>query len=233
VDVDAEIAGIISRFNESVGGVNDDKGGYHDTITRAYVAGVRLFLRAHSRRRLADRVNALLLADGPARLAARLLQPRAAVLGGGAPRFRAPDRAPLPSTVLDHRRHAITPRRYAMSIFDGILGQVTQNADIKNLAAKVGLSPEHVESAVQALAKAHPMPGDTAEGAAAATGLPLDKIQEIVGHIGGEGALANFASLVKAGSCLPRGDVRSTTWPSTVIGTLPPSTTASLNALKS
>ncbi|MES2989614.1 MAG: hypothetical protein V4808_17100 [Pseudomonadota bacterium] len=60
VDVEAEIAGIISRFNESVGGVNDDMGGYHDTITHAYVAGVRLFLRAHPEGSLAERVNALL-----------------------------------------------------------------------------------------------------------------------------------------------------------------------------
>ncbi len=33
VDVDARIAGIITRYNESVGGVNDDTQGYHDTIT--------------------------------------------------------------------------------------------------------------------------------------------------------------------------------------------------------
>lgn len=62
VDVDAEIAGIISRFNESVGGVNDDQGGYHDTITRVYVAGVRHFLREGGEKGgLAERVNALLL----------------------------------------------------------------------------------------------------------------------------------------------------------------------------
>lgn len=61
VDVDAEIAGLISRFNESVGGVNDDNGGYHDTITRAYVAGVRLFLRETAETALTERVNALLL----------------------------------------------------------------------------------------------------------------------------------------------------------------------------
>jgi hypothetical protein len=59
VDMDAEIAGLISRFNESVGGVNDDAGGYHDTITRTYVAGVRLFLRTHTQEGLAERVNAL------------------------------------------------------------------------------------------------------------------------------------------------------------------------------
>lgn len=60
VDVDADIAGLISRFNESVGGVNDDQGGYHDTITRAYVAGVRLFLRETAETGLTERVNALL-----------------------------------------------------------------------------------------------------------------------------------------------------------------------------
>src|SRR3546814_6634661 len=35
IDVDAEIAAIIRRFNESVGGVNDDMRGYHDSITRS------------------------------------------------------------------------------------------------------------------------------------------------------------------------------------------------------
>ena len=84
-----------------------------------------------------------------------------------------------------------------MSMLNDLLGQVAENVDVANLAAKVGLSPEHVESAVQALAKFHPMEGDTAEGAAAATGLPLDKIQEIIAHIGGEGALGQFAGLLQ------------------------------------
>jgi hypothetical protein len=44
IDVDAQIGIIIRRFNESVGGINDDTQGYHDSITRAYVAGVRWFL---------------------------------------------------------------------------------------------------------------------------------------------------------------------------------------------
>ena len=63
IDVDAEIAGIISRFNESVGGVNDDRQGYHDSITRAYVAGVRLYLSQTEETGLAARVNAMLLSD--------------------------------------------------------------------------------------------------------------------------------------------------------------------------
>lgn len=95
-----------------------------------------------------------------------------------------------------------------MGILDGILGQITGNADVANLAAKVGLSPEHVESAVAALAKFHPAAGDTAEAAAAHTGLPLDKIQEIMGHIGGEGSLARYASMLdKDGDGNPVNDI--------------------------
>jgi hypothetical protein len=84
-----------------------------------------------------------------------------------------------------------------MGILDGILGQLGENADVANLAAKVGLSPEHVEAAVAALAKFHPMEVDTAEGASAETGIPTDKLQEIIGHIGGEGALGRYASMLQ------------------------------------
>lgn len=86
-----------------------------------------------------------------------------------------------------------------MSILDNLLGQISGNDTVANLAAKVGLSPEHVELAIQSLAAHHPMQGDTAEGAAAATGLPLEKLQEIVGHIGGEGSLGRFATMVQQG----------------------------------
>jgi len=85
-----------------------------------------------------------------------------------------------------------------MSLLNGLLGQLAGNVDIENLAQKIGLSPEHVEAAVTALAQAHVQPGDTVEGAAAATGLPLDKLREIVGHIGGEGSLGQFASLLNS-----------------------------------
>ncbi len=83
-----------------------------------------------------------------------------------------------------------------MSILDGLLGQVAQNVDIKNLAPKVGLTPEQVETAVQALGQAHPAPGDTVQTAAASTGLSAATLEQIVGHIGGEGALAQFATLL-------------------------------------
>lgn len=85
-----------------------------------------------------------------------------------------------------------------MGLLDGLLSQVTENVDIKNLAAKVGISPEQVESAITALGQAHPEPGDTVATAAASTGIAPDILQQIVGHIGGEGALGQFASLLSA-----------------------------------
>ena len=93
-----------------------------------------------------------------------------------------------------------------MSILDGILNQVSGTATVQNLAAKVGLTPEQVERAVAALGQAHTSEGDTVTTAAEQTGLPQDKLSEIVGHIGGEGALGRFASLLvqdgEAGSIL-------------------------------
>src|SRR4029079_15364994 len=44
IDVDKELPGLIRRYNESVGGVHSDSEGYHETITRVFLAGVRLFL---------------------------------------------------------------------------------------------------------------------------------------------------------------------------------------------
>jgi ATP phosphoribosyltransferase regulatory subunit HisZ len=84
-----------------------------------------------------------------------------------------------------------------MSILNSILGQVSDTATVQNLAAKVGLSPEQVEQAVAALGQAHGQEGDTVTTAAEQTGVPQDKLQEIVSHIGGEGALGRFASLLQ------------------------------------
>lgn len=83
-----------------------------------------------------------------------------------------------------------------MGMLDGLLAQLGPNFDIANMAAKVGLSPEQAEAAVHALGVAHPQPGDTVETAAASTGIAPDILQQIVGHIGGEGSLANFASML-------------------------------------
>lgn len=85
-----------------------------------------------------------------------------------------------------------------MSLLNSILNQVSDTATVQNLAAKVGLSPEQVEQAVVALGHAHVSEGDTVSTAADKTGLPQDKLREIVGHIGGEGSLGSFASLLQA-----------------------------------
>lgn len=83
-----------------------------------------------------------------------------------------------------------------MGLLDGLLAQVAENVDVKNLAGKVGLTPEQVESAVQALGQAHTAPGDTVSTAAASTGLSAETLQQIVEQIGGEGALGKFAGLL-------------------------------------
>lgn len=99
VDVDAEIATIISRYNESVGGVNDATQGYHDSITRAFVAGIRAHLANRPPAEpLVDAVNALLASpagqrDWPLRFYSRALLNSAAARLSCVP----PDLAPLPT----------------------------------------------------------------------------------------------------------------------------------------
>src|SRR3954468_22416270 len=62
VDVDEELPETVRRFNESVGGVNSDTEGYHETITRSFLRGVRLFLaEADPNEPLHELVNELLL----------------------------------------------------------------------------------------------------------------------------------------------------------------------------
>ena len=62
VDLDTRLPDIIRSFNESVGGVNSDTEGYHETITRVFLHGVRLFLaEANPREPLHELVNELLL----------------------------------------------------------------------------------------------------------------------------------------------------------------------------
>jgi len=98
VDVDAEIGGFIRRYNAAVGGVNDDTSGYHATITRSFVAGIRSYLtRAAPEATLAATVNTLLLrAEGQRDWPLRFYS-RERLLAVAARRdFVAPDLAPLP-----------------------------------------------------------------------------------------------------------------------------------------
>ena len=59
-----DMAAIIPAYNESVGGVNSDNEGYHETITQIYIAAVRAhLLETPGDAALVDAVNALLLSD--------------------------------------------------------------------------------------------------------------------------------------------------------------------------
>lgn len=83
-----------------------------------------------------------------------------------------------------------------MGLLDGLLGQLGGSDQIAGLAAKVGLSEEQVKSAMAALGKAHGEPGNTVDDAAAATGLPTDKLQDLIGQIGGENALGKISAMI-------------------------------------
>ena len=83
-----------------------------------------------------------------------------------------------------------------MGLFDGILSSVSEHADIGNLAARVGISPEMAEKAIAALGAAHQQPGDTVQQAAEKTGLDTGVVAQIVQQIGGEGSLGEFARMI-------------------------------------
>jgi hypothetical protein len=57
-----DLPDLIRRYNESVGGVNDETQGYHETITQIYIRSLRAALAGGEGRGLAERVNAILLA---------------------------------------------------------------------------------------------------------------------------------------------------------------------------
>lgn len=84
-----------------------------------------------------------------------------------------------------------------MSILDGILKNIGGAPDdVVNLAAKIGIDPKMVETAIGALGMTHTMDGDTVALAAEKTGMSPDILNQIVGAIGGEGSLGNFASMI-------------------------------------
>jgi hypothetical protein len=104
IDLDRELGAIIRRFNESVGGVNSDTEGYHETITRAFLEGVRLFLsEADPKEPLHELINELLLSpmgrrDWPLRFYSRELLFSVEARR----RFVEPDVAPLPTPFWTH-----------------------------------------------------------------------------------------------------------------------------------
>jgi len=100
-----DLPALIRRYNESVGGVNSDSEGYHETITQLYIRGVRAALARSEGRGLAERVNALLLApegrrDWPLLFYSReLLFSKAARLGWVEPDLARLQHGPCPDAA--------------------------------------------------------------------------------------------------------------------------------------
>lgn len=101
VDLEKELPGIIRRYNESVGGVNDDRQGYHETLTRVFLHGVRLFLaEADADATLHELVNALLLSPmGRRDWPLRFYSPERLFSVEARRHFVAPDAAALPGNI--------------------------------------------------------------------------------------------------------------------------------------
>lgn len=61
IDIERELPAIISAYNLASGGVNDDRQGYHETITQVYIAAVKAhFAEVGSHLPLYQSVNSLL-----------------------------------------------------------------------------------------------------------------------------------------------------------------------------
>jgi hypothetical protein len=103
-----DLPAIIRAYNESVGGVNDETQGYHETITQVSIRAVRRALVRSEGRRLCERVNALLTAaegrrDWPLRFySAELLFSTEARLG-----WVEPDLGAVPAVDVSGRATAV------------------------------------------------------------------------------------------------------------------------------
>jgi len=89
---------LLTRHNESVGGVNSDSEGYHETITRVFLHGVRLFLaEADPKEPLHELVNELLLSPmGRRDWPLRFYSPQRLFSVEARRKFIPPDLAALP-----------------------------------------------------------------------------------------------------------------------------------------
>ncbi|PXW78422.1 hypothetical protein C7451_10292 [Blastomonas natatoria] len=83
-----------------------------------------------------------------------------------------------------------------MDFLNNIVGQLGGVDRIAGLAKQVGLSEAQVQAAMAALGKAAPQPGDTVTSAAQSTGLPMDKLQQLLAQVGGEDALKKISGFI-------------------------------------
>lgn len=97
IDPARDLRTIISLHNESVGGVNDDHQGYHETITQCFIRAVSVFLAQAKGASLTDAVNDLLASPYGRRDWPLGYYSRKRLFSSEARRtFIVPDLAPLP-----------------------------------------------------------------------------------------------------------------------------------------
>ena len=105
VEPERDLPDLIRRFTESVGGVNSDSEGYHETITQCFIRAVRVYLaRVDEALPLVEKVNGLLASEEGKRdwpmcfYDPKTLFSREARLG-----WVEPDRARLPELTGERR----------------------------------------------------------------------------------------------------------------------------------
>lgn len=97
IDIERALPEIIAGYNRSVGGINDDTQGYHETITQVYVRTARAFAGTYAEAPLQVCVNAILAAPEGRRDWPLRFYSRERLFSVQARReFIAPDLAPLP-----------------------------------------------------------------------------------------------------------------------------------------
>lgn len=85
-----------------------------------------------------------------------------------------------------------------MGWMDGITGSLeTQAAEA--IAAKMGIDPAMAATALGALTQNHAVPGDTVQQSADQTGISPDVLNQVLGHIGGEGGLGALVGALGGG----------------------------------
>jgi hypothetical protein len=83
-----------------------------------------------------------------------------------------------------------------MNQMGGSMGQAVEQQVAGMIAQKMGIDPSMAQMAIGALMKNHAEPNDTVQAAAEQTGVAPDMMSQILGHIGGEGALGSLIGQV-------------------------------------
>jgi hypothetical protein len=98
IDPERDLPHLIRAYNESVGGVNSDTEGYHETITQCFLRAVRLYLsRTDPALPLVAKVNGLLRsAEGRRDWPLCFYDPKTLFSVEARRRWVEPDLAPLP-----------------------------------------------------------------------------------------------------------------------------------------